>query len=407
MGLSEVREGLLPLELLLSQLPSRMAVAGRTMRLGYQPIFRTSGLPREEGADAEGLERLLVVITDITDELARERVERDSREMIRVFQRIASDRHGFMQFMEESEALVAAVEKGEDTIETERRVVHTLKGNASLYGVESLANLCHELETKLRDEERGMSAEERRMVITGWRRVRTMVGPLLGDRRAAVELEEDDYVALLAAIRAGASTDELMGIVVSWRREPVSVRFHRLADKAQYLAKRLGKPPLEVHQEAHGIRLDTVRWNGFWAACVHALNNALDHGIEAPQVRREAGKPEGGRISLEASQEAGILTITVRDDGAGIDWAKVAAKAASKGLPHANARDLVDALFAEGVSTRDEASLTSGRGTGMGALREAVRELGGSIEVTSVLGQGTALTFHFSSEARSQVERAA
>lgn len=237
--------------------------------------------------------------------------------------------------------------------------------------------------------------------------MRTTVGPLLGDRRAAVELEETDYQGLLAAIKNGLSTDELVAMVVSWRREPVAVRFQRLADKAQYLAKRLGKPPLEVHQESHGLRLDADRWNGFWAACVHALNNALDHGVEAPAVRRAAGKPEGGRISLEAKQAGNRLTISLGDDGAGVDWSKVAAKAKSLGLPHEQPRDLIEALFVEGVSTREEASLTSGRGTGMGALRAAVRDLGGSVDVTSTPGKGTVLSFHFVLDGRARVERAA
>jgi two-component system chemotaxis sensor kinase CheA len=327
--------------------------------------------------------------------------------MIRIFQRIASDRQGFVQFLEEVDGLMASVRRGPDSLEAERRAVHTIKGNASLYGVESMANLCHELETKLREEDRVMNDHERESVSHAWEHVRAISAPLLGDRRAAVELEEDDYRRLLAAIRAGASTEELVGIVVSWRREPVSVRFQRLADKAQYLAKRLGKPPIVVHQQGHGIRLDSLRWNPFWAASVHALNNALDHGIERPEDRRAAGKAEAGQIWLEAEETATGVTISIRDDGAGIDWEKVAAKAAAKGLPNQAHRDLVEALFAEGVSTRDEASLTSGRGTGMGALRDAVRELGGNIEVTSQKGQGTTFTFRFATEARPRIERAA
>jgi chemotaxis protein histidine kinase CheA len=97
----------------------------------------------------------------------------------------------------------------------------------------------------------------------------------------------------------------------------------------------------------------------------------------------------------------------MRDDGAGVDWDAVAARAAAKGLPHDSPRDLVEALFADGLSTRDEASLTSGRGTGMGALRASVRELGGAVEVTSTRGQGTVLTFRFPREKQPRLDQAA
>jgi len=88
----------------------------------------------------------------------------------------------------------------------------------------------------------------------------------------------------------------------------------------------------------------------------------------------------------------------MRDDGAGVDWDAVAAKAAARGLTHDNPRELADALFTDGLSTRDESSLTSGRGTVMGALRASVHELGGVVEVTSTRGQGTVLTFRFPRE---------
>jgi two-component system chemotaxis sensor kinase CheA len=243
--------------------------------------------------------------------------------------------------------------------------------------------------------------------VGAWEHVHALVTPFLGERRAAVELSEDEHRALLAALRAGAPREELLDIVAAWIREPVSVRFQRLAEKAQYLAKRLGKPPLVIHQIDNGVRLDSSRWGGFWAAWIHALNNTVDHGIELPAVRCAAGKPESGQIWLEAQWAKEDLAITIRDDGQGIDWDRLAAKAADLGLPHETDDDRMEALFAAGTSSRDTASLTSGRGTGMGALREAARALGGDLVVTSRKGEGTVLSFRFPRQARPGLERAA
>ena len=410
LGLAEIREDVLPLELLLGQLPARMRLGSRTLRLAYQPIYSTATPPSPSGGTVP--DRLLLVLTDITEELARERFERDSRETIRMFERIATDRYGFSQFLEEVDALVASVaDQGRrgaaGALEAEHRAVHTIKGNAGIHGVDSLAEHCHELETKLRDEGRAMTDDERLSLVAAWEHVRALVTPFLGGQRAAVELTDQEHRLLLDAIRAGASREELLHIAEAWSCEPVSLRFQRLAEKAQYLAKRLGKPPLVIHQIDNGVRLHPSRWGGFWAAWVHALNNTVDHGIETAAVRRAAGKPEAGQVWLEAQWADEDLTITIRDDGQGIDWEKVAAKAAGLGLPHETEDERMEALFSDGVSSRDAASVISGRGTGMGALREAARGLGGSVVVTSRKGEGTTLSFRFPHQARSGLRQAA
>ena len=410
LGLAEIRENVLPLDLLLGQLPSRMRLGSQTLRLAYQPIYSAATPPSPSGDSVP--DRLLIVLTDITEELARERFERDSRETIRMFERIASDRYGFVQFLEEVDALVASVahegRRGTaGALEVEHRAVHTIKGNAGIQGVDSLADHCHELETKLRDEGRAMTDDERLSLVAAWEHVRALVTPFLGDHRAAVELTEQEHRSLLNAIRAGASREELLDIAGAWICEPVSLRFQRLAEKAQYLAKRLGKPPLLIHQMDNGVRLESSRWSGFWAAWVHALNNTVDHGIEPARVRRAAGKPEGGQVWLEAQWAEEGLAITIRDDGQGIDWEKIAAKAADMGLPHDTEDERMEALFWDGVSSRDSTSLISGRGAGMAALREAARGLGGTLVVTSRKGEGTVLSFRFPRQVRVGVQQAA
>jgi chemotaxis protein histidine kinase CheA len=128
---------------------------------------------------------------------------------------------------------------------------------------------------------------------------------------------------------------------------------------------------------------------------VHAVNNAIDHGIENAEVRAAQDKPPAGNIWLCARHEGAELLISLRDDGQGIDWRRLSEKAAQRGLPNATTADLVELMCMDGISTRDSATATSGRGVGLAALKEATLSLGGRMEVMSEAGKGTTFLFRF------------
>lgn len=384
LGLDGLRDGFLPAALVLDQFPKQMMVGARTLRISYICI-----------GQGESPDRLLVVLSDVTEELTRERVERDAREMTRAFLRIAADRPGFEQFFAEAAGLVKSILAGTEDRDLEKRLIHTLKGNCNIFGIDSVAETCHRVETLLHDEARGTTSLERAEVGADWDRVAGFISSLLGDRRSTIELEEGDYQKLLAALRGGIGGPELITLVERWRLEPVSLRLVRLSEKARYMAEKLNKAPLHVHVEGGGLRLDGAEWTPFWSALVHAVNNALDHGIETIEERKAQGKLPGGTLWLAAEEDGGQVVISLRDDGRGIDWDRVRDKARAMGVPHSSREDLVAALFTDGVSTKDTASVISGRGVGMGAVREVTMSLGGRIEVTSETNQGTTLKFLF------------
>jgi two-component system chemotaxis sensor kinase CheA len=134
------------------------------------------------------------------------------------------------------------------------------------------------------------------------------------------------------------------------------------------------------------------------APLTHLLRNAIDHGLEAPAEREQAGKPPEGTISLSATQQGDTLLIEVRDDGAGIDPETIRALAVQRGVLSQEAADATNAaealrlIFRAGFSTRDEVTDLSGRGVGLDVVRDAVERLRGSVEVESVLGDGTRFT---------------
>jgi len=164
--------------------------------------------------------------------------------------------------------------------------------------------------------------------------------------------------------------------------------------KAAYVSRRLGKT-IVVHTEGSRLRLDPHRWAPFWSAMVHAINNAVDHGIEAADVRVGQGKPAAGTLWLEACGDGSALVVTLRDDGRGIDWPILASRAAATGLAHVSQSDLMEAMFSDGISSRGEATTTSGRGIGLASLRAVTRALGGSVDVHSEPGVGSTFWFRF------------
>src|SRR5438552_874943 len=126
---------------------------------------------------------------------------------------------------------------------------------------------------------------------------------------------------------------------------------------------------------------------------LHLVRNSVSHGIEAPEVRRAAGKAPVGTVTLSARQESGQIVIEVRDDGAGIDLPRLRAIAVERGLlPDTTSVDdaaVADLVFQSGVSTRADASDVSGRGIGGDVVRREIERLNGSVRLTTGKGQGT------------------
>ena len=384
MGLDGLRDEVLPFELLMDQMPQRFVAQGKTFDVSYSPL-RTG----------EHLDSMLVIVSDVSTEIERQRTERDQREIVEMFQRITTDRAGFDEFFSEGCELVDALRTPSDTV-LEKRVIHTLKGNCAVYGIHSFADLCHAVETELTESDAGLSAAHRARLLEGWAQVTERLAKLRGERKeAVVEISPAELSRVIDKARAGVSSRDLATTLAGWMQEPVSVRFERLGRQATGLGRRLGKPNIDVTIRDRQVRLDSARWIGFWSAMIHAVRNAVDHGIESAAERQAAGKSPTAALSLAAVRQHGRLVITLSDDGRGIDWEALRAKAVRNGLPATTEDDLKTALFTDGVSTREEATELSGRGVGLGALREAVELLGGSVDVRSQPGAGTSFLFSF------------
>jgi two-component system chemotaxis sensor kinase CheA len=125
------------------------------------------------------------------------------------------------------------------------------------------------------------------------------------------------------------------------------------------------------------------------------VRNAVDHGVEAADERKRIGKPERGLVLLRTFVERDRFVVEIADDGRGIDWRRIADKAAKMGIPAATEEQRCAALFQDGVSTAAHVTDLSGRGIGMGAVRAATESLGGALAVESRQGLGTTIRMSF------------
>ncbi|HYH20346.1 MAG TPA: chemotaxis protein CheA [Azospirillum sp.] len=189
-------------------------------------------------------------------------------------------------------------------------------------------------------------------------------------------------------------TDALQDAVLGLRMLPLAQVFQPLPRLVRDLAQRLGKrADLRVSGEGTEADKDVLAVLG--EPLIHLVRNALDHGIETPEARRAAGKPETGTIRVEARQERDSVIVEVADDGAGIDTERVRRKAVANGAvdpARAAALSEEEALalvLLPGVSTAATVTDVSGRGVGMDAVRSAVESAGGRIGIASTPGAGT------------------
>jgi len=196
----------------------------------------------------------------------------------------------------------------------------------------------------------------------------------------------DDYKLLAREIQEG---------VMAIRAQPVRPLFQRMLRIAREAAEATGKS-VSIVTDGEMTEVDKTVVERLGDPLTHMIRNAIDHGIELPQARLDAGKSGTGTLRLSASQKSGNIVIEITDDGAGLNRPKIREIAIEKNLITATTQlteqEVDHLLFAPGFSTASEVTNLSGRGVGMDVVKTAIVELGGKIGISSVTGQGTTFT---------------
>ncbi len=194
------------------------------------------------------------------------------------------------------------------------------------------------------------------------------------------------------AANLGRNTGDLHEAILRIRMVPISQIFSRFPRLVRDLSKSLNKK-IRLEIEGEDTELDKSVIEELLDPLMHCVRNSLDHGIESPEERKAAGKPEEGQILLKASNEGNMIVIEIADDGAGIDVNKVKQKAIERGIIHPS-KNLSDVeaynlIFDPGFSTAKEITNISGRGVGLDVVRKEIEKLNGTVTVHSTQGRGS------------------
>ena len=197
---------------------------------------------------------------------------------------------------------------------------------------------------------------------------------------------------------AGAKLDQvttaMQDAIMGARMQPVGTVFGRFPRMLRELSRKLQKQ-CRLAIEGDDVELDRTILEAIVDPLTHLIRNSVDHGLETPRAREEAGKPAEGELRLCAFRRAGKVHITLSDDGRGIDRRRVLEKAISQGLVPAQQagamsdRDVYQLIFRPGFSTAEQVSEVSGRGVGMDVVKSHIEKVGGTVGVESSPGQGT------------------
>jgi two-component system, chemotaxis family, sensor kinase CheA len=227
-----------------------------------------------------------------------------------------------------------------------------------------------------------------------------LIGELVTVRGRLNELaaERRDPAIDDVAIQVSRLSGELQAGIIQARMTPVWQVFDRFPRLVRDLARELGKQ-VAFRVEGKEIELDRAILDELGDPLLHLLRNAVDHGIESPAERRRRGKKPEGEIVLTAVRERASVAISVRDDGRGIDRAKILERSRREGLvdPHAETLSddqLLRVLARPGFSTAEAVTSVSGRGVGIDVASTRIRALGGSLDIRTETGTGTSFVLH-------------
>ena len=223
-----------------------------------------------------------------------------------------------------------------------------------------------------------------------------LVGELVLARNQILQYntQNEDSSLNSTSQRLNLITTELQEGVMKTRMQPIGVVWNKLPRVVRDIAYSLGKQ-IRIEMDGATTELDKTIIEAIKDPLTHLVRNSCDHGIERPEVRARAGKGTQGRILLRAYHEGGQVNIEITDDGGGIDVQKVRNKAIEKGLirpeqaERMGERESLSLIFHPGFSTAEQVTNVSGRGVGMDVVKSNIEKIGGLVDITSRLGEGS------------------
>jgi ligand-binding sensor domain-containing protein/HPt (histidine-containing phosphotransfer) domain-containing protein len=377
------------------------------------------------------INKLMVTVRDVTEVRALEKqAQAQQKELEVISQVLAISPEKFAGFIDTSESFVKAnreilsiKEPSSMTVEQVGwmfRNMHTIKGNARTYGFDDIQNHVHIAESEIDNLRKNPDAEidvarlltQLDDVDDALQRYRH-VNDVVLDRAAKgeqqskqsaytiTESQVKDIIAGLQTVKKQKLTKAMQSFLADCIQPIAQIGTYTLQevlqdviDSVADLAESLEKPNPEVAIVAEGFRLKSNTVQLLNNVYMHSLRNAVDHGIEAADVRLAAGKPAYGKIQMDAVVADDMLSIKLKDDGAGLKLSAIRQKAVEAKVineqDELNDIEIANLIFAPGISSAEEVTELSGRGVGMDAVKGFIEERGGKVELIALPDQSLA-----------------
>ncbi len=373
--------------------PHQFTRNGRLIEVKFVPMY-------SEGS----LSSLVVACQDVTEARSlMEIVERQNRQSKVVFA-VLSARAEFLELLEVVESLESHLENPTRMSE----LVHTLKGGFALFECEELSGFCHTTETEWAT--RGYDAASgllfmqdiRQRVDSFLAEYRDFIGIARREelRRREIPVDKNALAQLCQQIEALPLDASQKARLIEQLEQGASVPLWKtlgwLERIWQETLRDVGKAGTQITWKTS---ISTVRepYKRLFQSLLHVVRNAAVHGIESVEERMRRGKPAEGSLVISGSSTDDSYTITIEDDGGGVDFTAIQRTAINRGInkpTEMKENELLQLIFSPAFSAKTEADELSGRGIGLAVVRQEARALGGEVVVTTKAGQGT--TFHIS-----------
>ncbi|NLC28645.1 MAG: hypothetical protein GX780_07740 [Campylobacteraceae bacterium] len=365
---------------------------------------------------------IMLIITDISKVCELEEKLQDERQMLSFITTALKDKRQFFDSIEafetEIDALYQKIKKEKklsfEQIQIFYRKIHTHKGIFSQYALPNLPQTLHFLESdlfkKLSDNRLSSEFSQNYFdeAIEAKNRDISILAKYLGEdfinqkeilSISSTKLESLESFANKINDKLGDPhplSREIKALIKDLRLVPLKNLLLAYPNLALHLATSMEKE-IEPFDIAGGdFLVDPRRYSGFTKALIHLFNNAVDHGIEPIDERLELGKPAAGSLSCTITQTPGFFHLQLSDDGRGLNAETIKVKAMEKGIKipkDLSDKDACLLIFNDDFSLKQDVTQVSGRGIGLSALKAETEALGGTVDVTSILGYGS--TFYF------------
>lgn len=377
-------------------LEKRVEVGERIVEVDYRAI--------DEGT-------VMVALTDVTDQ---ERLEATMEEQNRrrdLILKVVSNRKYFAGFVDEANELFQVLDAisshraktiPQETSEKLAAQVHTFKGSATFLGFARTATVAHDFEDQLAalpilQSEADLSSEifvMKRQFYEEYNAIAETLGDQWINDLATISIPLASVQKVEKYVRTKYAGDRaLVRAMEQLRSVPFGDLFSRFPQLIADLAGRRGRRVKTVVVRGGEFRVVPDRYEGLVTSLEHMARNMVDHGIESPAERQMKGKPDLGTIAIDIERTEREIAISFSDDGRGISFAAVEARAREKGLitngSEPSRPELLALLFSAGFSTAEEVTIVSGRGVGLNAVQREVQKLSGKIGVETRPGRGT------------------